>query len=518
MSKKLLVTKTFYFALYTLLSRFLGFARELIKAKCLGVGALSDAFLTVFRLPNALYKIFAEGVISSALVPYATKLMQEKDVQSVHKLLTLCFLSILFFFFILSVIMLCAAPWCLWCIAPGWFATGQTAFIVQSCSMLRILMFSMLFLAGSSFLSGALHIHNNFSLSSMQPVCMNVLLITQFLYIYFSHFSLEMLAWLYLLNSLLIFLMSLMTYRLHLPFVWPFEKQTYQHAQQLLLKLVPAFINVGILEINTVVDTVFASYYSNGFMSLLNHSGAFLRVPLGIFATSFATILLPYLSKLTIHSPRRLHYHLHESIKALLWLTLPATFLLLFFSRDIFATIFPRITVGQLDLAQQIVIACGSGLFFFSLNRVLLAIYYALGETKLPTYLSLINVLLNIAGNFLFTLLWGPVGIVWATTISSCVQTVLLLVFLVYKFNFVVYGKRLSNFFLKMATQHILLGGIFVGIYNFLRFAVARLLPSKLFFLHQIGLWLWVGPLVMLAVAALWLSRKKFNVNIYYFD
>lgn len=520
MSKKLLVTKTFYFAVTTLISRFLGFARELIKVKCLGIGLLSDMFLIVFRLPNALYKIFAEGVISSALVPYATKLMQEEDEHAVHKLLTLFFGILLLFFFIVSLIMIIAAEWCLWFIAPGWFtAASDVTLITQSCTVLRILMFSIFFLAGSSFLSGALHIKNNFYISSLQPAIMNILLISQFVGIYLYELSISTLAWCYLLNSCIVFVVSLNSYLQHIDFVWPFDRPTYLHAKRLMFRLVPSFINMGILEINTFIDTIFASFYSNGFISLLNHSGAFLRVPLSIFATSFATILLPYLSRLSISSPRRIDYHIHEIIKALLWLTMPATFLFVFFSHDIFATIFPRITDAQLILAQQIVTACGSGLFFFSLNRVLLTVYYALGETTLPTYFSLINVCINIMGNFLLTSLWGPVGIVWATTYASIVQTFLLVWFLITKFHVVIYGKRLFEFIIKACAQQLCALLFFMITYTISLALIQHYAGHYTHFLiYRFGLWLWVGPLVLISSLLLWTTRRLFGIKLYYFD
>ena len=87
MSKKSILRKTFQFGGLTLISRFLGIAREMLTVRLFGFGAISDAFITAFRIPNSLRKVFAEGALTSAFVPSFIKTVKEevrKSSQSVR--------------------------------------------------------------------------------------------------------------------------------------------------------------------------------------------------------------------------------------------------------------------------------------------------------------------------------------------------------------------------------------------------------------------------------------------------
>lgn len=519
MHRKKFVEKTIHLSVLTLLSRIFGLARELVKARYLGANVVADMFAAAFRLPAAVHKIFTEGAVSAAFVPAAIKISKQDGRHQVDKLLTLTMivtqavLSCLCFgvFFFADRLMMF--------IVPGWVDTPQL--IAQAAHLLRILMFYIFFFSASSFLSGALQATNHFLLGAIQPIILNILLIAQIGFCWYSQASIATLAWFFVMNGIIILLLTMVVYLRHASFSWPPNEATWRYFRYLCSKLVPCFISLGIVEINTFIDTQFASFLKVGSIALLGYGSTIMRAPLGIFATTFATISLPHLARISGYAPRRLSFHLLESAKAVLWITLPVMLIMSFFSYSIFATLFlsERFSVLQAQEGGYILVAYLVGLFFLSMNRIVLNIYYALHETLLPTIISVVGALANMMLNFILMRSLHAIGLALATSIAGILQLVLFLWFLKSKFNLPLYIERFSLFGYRYIKQLIFILPLFYFVYTVLEMILYQLpTPLASFFTKEIGLWLWVGPLSLLLLGALWITRKRFGIKIYYFD
>src|SRR4029079_6497310 len=92
LTKNKIIKKTIEVGSSTLLSRFFGILREVLMVRYLGVSGLSDAFLTAFKIPNSLRKIFAEGALSAAFVPTVVSTMHHENKSAVSGLMSLAFL------------------------------------------------------------------------------------------------------------------------------------------------------------------------------------------------------------------------------------------------------------------------------------------------------------------------------------------------------------------------------------------------------------------------------------------
>jgi len=133
--KKSIVKKTIQIGGSTLMSRFLGIIRELLTIKYLGVGAASDAFITAYKIPNSLRKIFAEGALSAAFIPsFVTSL--RKDKHEAFSLMSLAFILFEGILLIVCALTMFFAPSVVKFAAPG-FSAQQAASTVP---LLRILM------------------------------------------------------------------------------------------------------------------------------------------------------------------------------------------------------------------------------------------------------------------------------------------------------------------------------------------------------------------------------------------
>jgi putative peptidoglycan lipid II flippase len=375
-------------------------------------------------------------------------------------------------------------------------------------------MVSVLFFSANSFLAAALQIRHNFVLMGLQPIVMNILFIAEFWLGIFFNMSPLWLTVFYIANAIAVFLISIVFYYYYFSFFMLPDVQTWRNAKKMVFKLIPCFFNMGLLELNTLIDLQFISFLPVGSIALFSYASAFMRIPLDLFATLFSNVTLPMLSKLTITRKKRLHFYLLETAKLFFWFCFPAMVFLIFFASDIFGTLLASVfTYEQQLIAGNLLIAASLGLFFFAINRNILNIYYVLHETLLPTLVSVLAIFINVVLNFLLIHYFGAVGVVLSTSIASMVQTIVLLYILHKKFKFTVYYKQFFIFALRYAAQSLLAFAAFYLLYSCI---LAMQLPA--FFVQRWGLWLWVGPLMLLMMFFLYKTRKLFKVRLYFLE
>jgi putative peptidoglycan lipid II flippase len=324
-----------------------------------------------------------------------------------------------------------------------------------------------------------------------------------------------------LLGGLLQFLQHLYAYfRAGFRF-GPVNKNTWHSFSHVLAKFCMTGVSMSVMELGLFIDTSFASLLSDGSVSLIYYANRFVGIPMGVFGVAFSTILLPYFSRIGTYAPKRLNFFLYESAKLVFWVTVPCMLALIFFANAIFVTLFvPRFTMQQAHDAGTLLIVFALGLFFFSLNKVLLNLFYALHAPGLPTIVSVLVTVLNIVLNYLLMQPFAGVGLVAATTISVIMQTILLFYFLKKKFNFHGYPRHFGIFMLRYVAQLTVVSGIFYVAYRCTGAFLTLALPQSLalFFLEKIGFWLWVGPLCVMAGLLLYLYRKQCGIRLYFLD
>jgi putative peptidoglycan lipid II flippase len=278
--------------------------------------------------------------------------------------------------------------------------------------------------------------------------------------------------------------------------------------------------SVSLMEIALFIDTSFASLLAPGSISLIFYANRFVGIPLGVFAVAFSTILLPHFSRVHISNPKRLHFYLLESTKFIFWVTIPVAFLMTFFSEEIFSTIFlsKKFTLAQVQEAGAILRAFLVGLFFFSLNKILLNIFYAMHAAWIPACIAFSATVINVILNILFINQFQALGLAVATTISGIVQTVLFLIVLYKKYTFRIYLMPFLNFALRYVAQLTVFGAAFWMCYHGIIKAIGLFLSPTFasFFITKIGLWLWVGPLSLLFLALLYISRTLCNIQLHF--
>lgn len=513
-----IVKKTVQISMLTQLSRLLGIARELLMIKFLGVGGFSDAFLTAYKIPNSLRKVFAEGALSAAFVPSIVRIATPENTQAVSRLMSLAFL--LFEGMCTVVVLICiwfAQP-LLKLIAPGF--SSEQIFFATIC--LAILMPFILFISSASLLAGALQAVGHFIIPAFTPVLLNIFFIGAIILSLWYQLPITFLCWALVAGSITQFLLHLYVYlKYNFGFARP-RAQEWQQIRAIFIKFAACLPTISFSEINLFIDTSFASLLPKGSVSLLYYANRFMGIPLGVLIGSFATVLLPHFSRISTNNPRRLSFYLHESVKTVLWLTLPIMIIMLLCSYKLFETLFisDKFTPAHAIEASHILSIFLCGLVFLAVNRIFLNTFYALHSTMMPALIALCSLIVNVICNALFLRSMGTLGLALATTLSALVQTILFAVILARKFRVGVQVKNISSFLQKYCLQLLLLGLPLLGMHYSISSMLTYYAPitASNFFVHKIGFWFWTGPVCALYAILLFVTRKFFKIRLFFID
>lgn len=514
--KSSILKKTSQVSGLTLISRVFGVAREVLMIRYLGAGVMAEAFITAFKLPNALRKVFAEGALSVAFIPTLVKLVREKGKQEASSLMMLAFLLFEGIVFVLCALIMWQAPLVVsYFLVPGWTAE-KMAFVVP---LLRILMPFIFFLSSSALLTGALQAVNHFFVPSFSPILLNIIFIGGILVC--MHFSLPVtyLCFFIICAAFITFLGHVTAY-IHLQFSFAaINKESWKQIWSVVLKFFPCMLTVSFLELMLLISTNFASYLPEGSIALIYYANRFMGIPLGVFATAFSTILLPHFSRVATYAPKRLSFYFLETTKFILWVTIPASLFMIFFADKIFLTFSSKFTPEQTALGSSILIAYVMGLFVFSLNKILPNIYYAFHITWLPAVVSLAAGAVNIGLDLLLMHFYQAVGLAVAYTLAATLQ-VCLLVYLLRKWvGLQLYVLPCARFIARYALQLCMVSIAFVHTYYAGILLITRYAgPLSSFLLNSIGLWLWVGPLAGTALLFLFKTRHVFGIKVHFLD
>lgn len=517
-SKSTIRKKTAEMGVLTLISRFFGITREVLMVRYLGPTAISDIFLTAFKIPNSLRKIFAEGALSAALVPSLVQALKQGGKKQVSGLLMA---SLLFFEFLVLLLCFAIIIWSepvLQFIVPGF---SQQA-VQEGIPFLRVLMPFIFFLSSGAVIGAALHATGHFFIPAFAPILLNIIFIFGLSVCIWFDLPVIWLCWFIFFSGITHLLLHIAGYIKEGFSFTKIKKEDFSQFWAISAKFLLCLPTISLMELNLFIDTSFASYLPAGSISLIHYANRFAGIPMGIFAVALSTILLPHFSRVALAAPKRLPFYLVESLKLIFWLMIPTSVLMGFFSQDLFYTVFlsKKFTLEHVQIAGQVLAIFSWGLFSFSANKILACLFYAIHVTWVPALISLVAITLNMLFNWFFLSWFGIFGLAFATTLSAIIQTIILLFVLHKSYKVHVHAIHFLRFIIRYGAQILMVGGIFYGIYCGIIAFITHLLPQSLEYvlLKTIGLWVWVGPLAAIMFGSLWITRTWFGVHVYFLN
>ena len=477
-----LLKSTGTFGFFTLLSRILGYLRDILIAIFLGTGVLADAFFIAFRIPNTFRRLFSEGTFNAAFVPsYASEIVKGKKQSNkfANNIFNLLFLGLLFLVLIVQIFM----PAFVSIIAPGFVENVEK--MELAISLTRITFPFLLFVCLASFFSAILNSHNKFAAASAAPIILNIILIGVLLFskslgdnlVFYLSYGVSFAGFLQL-----VFLYKFVRkfYSLKLDF----KIKTNSKIKVFFKKLLPSIFASGVTQINILVGTIIASFQASA-VSYLYYADRIYQINLAIAGIAIGVVVLPQLSKhIQTKNKSKIHLIQNKALELSLFLTLPASAALLIASEEIISALF-----GYGSFDQVSVINSGKALYYFALGlpafsliKVFSSFFFANHDTKIPFYISLFSVLINIVISISYFNEIGFIIIPIATTISSWFNAILLFAFLknrdLFSFN-----KIFLVRFVKIIVASLLMAIFFNFLITYFKYELAFNQNIKSFYL-----------------------------------
>lgn len=390
----------------TLISRILGFVRDIVFARFFGAGPAMDAFVFAFKIPNFLRRLFAEGSFSLAFVPVLNEYREQRSEAELKSLIDATTGVMLAVLMVVTGLGVFAAPWVVTVFAPG-FLDDPDKFALAT-DMLRVTFPYLLFIALTALAGGILNTLGRFALPALTPALLNVSLITAA--VAFSPMFDEpasALAWGVLAAGVLQLAVQLpVLARLG---VLPLPRPDFAHAgvRRIMRLMVPTLFGSSVAQISLLFDVFFASLLASGSLAWLYYGDRLMEFPLGLFGVALSVVILPTLSSLHARGGRaEYRATLDWAVMLGLLIALPAAAGLAVVAEPLVITLFQYGAFSPHDAAMAAValLAYCVGLPAFIGVKILAPAYFSRQDTKTPVKIAVIALVANMGLNVVFVL------------------------------------------------------------------------------------------------------------------
>lgn len=412
----------------TLISRIMGFVRDMCIARIFGVDIGTDAFFVAFKIPNFMRRLFAEGAFAQAFVPVLSE-YRTQGGGALTLFINRMAGSLVLVTLLVTVLGVFAAPVVIAVFAPGFL--GESRQYELSVHMLRITFPYAFFITCVAFAGGILNSHGRFAVTAITPVFLNVCMIVAAIWVApVMSEPILALAWGVLAAGLvqLIFQFPSLVHLGLLPrFNYGFNDPGVKRVIRLML---PAIFGVSITQINLLLDTLIASFLTAGSVSWLYYSDRLVEFPLGVFGIALATVILPSLSNNHAANEREAFSRsIDWGLRLVLLVGLPASLGLFMLAEPLLSTLFQYKAFGHGDvlMAGKSLRAYSVGLLGFILVKVLVPGFTARKDTRTPVRFGIKAMIANLVLNVMLVFPLAHAGLALATSLGAYLNAGLLL-------------------------------------------------------------------------------------------
>ena len=471
-------------AIGVLLSRLTGLIRDVIFASFLGTGIVAEAFYVAFRLPNTFRRIFAEGAFSNSFVPFfSSKVKENKTLANDFsaKILIILLLSLSILTLIIEIFM----PSVIKIINPGFINNAEKynlAILLSRIAFPYVILISL-----TAFFGAILNSIGSFWQFSIVSVILNITFIVG-LFLTNNLFSNTGLCLSYL---------TIIAGFLQLVFVVFFciKKKIIPHndsnknitirnrnnhdVKKFIKKLIPAIISSGVLQINILIDGIFASFFTSA-VAYLYYTDRIGQFPLSIIGYSISIAILPSLSiAFKEEQQKNIAILQRKAFNVAIFFSIPAMICICIFAKPIVALIYHRgaFTEQDVKIVASMLFIYATSIPFNVLLKIFFAYFYANKNTIVPMKISFISLIFNIICNAILIHFVKYYCVIISTTSSailSCILTCFLLkrdkvlylnkqnILYLLKISIITFLSVIPNIFLSQKI-HIILIIIIIG-------------------------------------------------------
>jgi len=414
----------------TLVSRAMGFLRDMLIANIFGVSPATDAFFVAFKIPNFLRRLFAEGAFAHAFVPVLSDYKQHAEPRALKLFIDRTAGTLTVLLVLLTLVGVAASPLLIVFFAPGFLWQGNQYELAVN--LLRITFPYLLFISLTAFAGSILNAHGRFAVPAITPVFLNICMIMAALWMapLFAEPILA-LAW-------AVFAAGAVQLLFQIPVLWrlgliPRLRWGWRDAgvRRVLKLMLPAIFGVSVVQVNLLFDTLVASFLASGSVSWLYYSDRLVEFPLGILGVAVSSVILPGLSKNHAERDNDAFSRSLDWGLRLVWLVgLPATLGLILLAQPLLSTLFQynQFGVDDVAMASKSLMAFALGLLPFILIKVLVPGFTSRHDAKTPVRFGMYSIVSNVVLNLVLVWPLAHAGVALATALSAYLNAGLLLI------------------------------------------------------------------------------------------
>ncbi len=412
----------------TMISRILGFARDVVIANMFGAGTGADAFFVAFKIPNFMRRLFAEGAFSQAFVPILSEYKDQQSESDVRRLIGRVQGTLGLVLLLVTILGVVFAPVVITIFAPGFI--DQHDKFAMAVDLLRMTFPYLFFISLTALAGGVLNSYGHFAVPAFTPVFLNISLITAAIFLA-PHMQQPIMA-----LGWGVFLGGVVQLGFQLPFIYrigfltlPRMNWSDSGVRQILKLMGPGIFGVSVSQINLLLDTLIASFLITGSVSWLYYSDRLVEFPLGVFSIALATVILPSLSqKHAAGSTEHFSQMLDWALRCALLVAVPAAVALAIMAGPLLTTLFQygEFSGHDVQMASKSLLAYSLGLVGFSLIKVLAPGFFARKDTKTPVKIGVLAMASNMILNIILVFPLAHAGLALATSLSALLNAGLL--------------------------------------------------------------------------------------------
>jgi putative peptidoglycan lipid II flippase len=412
----------------TLLSRILGFLRDMVIAQFFGAGMAADAFFVAFRIPNLWRRLVGEGSLTISFIPIYTDCLTQRPEDETREITHIAFTIAGVVLLVLMLAGILFSPVLIRMIAPGFVRIPEK---FQLTVALNRIIFPYLFFAGLfAVCMGILNSLRHFFAPAVAPIFLNISIISSILLFsrFFEKPVMALAAGVFAGGAIQFFFQIPFLIKRGITFRFNFN---FRHPaiKRIGSLMVPGLLGTAVYQLNVFIDTIFASFLPSGSVSYLFFADRLMEFPLGIFAIAIGMASLPSLSSLVSQGrTEELKETLSFTFRLVSFISIPAMMGLIFLRTPIVHLLFQR---GHFDYAATTMTArallCYSiGLWAIAGVRTIVPAFYSLQDTWTPLKAALICLAANVILNAILILPLKHAGLALATSLSSILNLILL--------------------------------------------------------------------------------------------
>ena len=422
----------------TMVSRVLGFARDMIGSRVLGASHANDAFNFAFFLPNVFRRLFGEGAFASGFVPLFSRRLasggHEDARQFSNEILSVFMPTLLVLTAIFEIIM----PAFLWLMVSEYAETpGKFELAVE---LTRWTFPYLIFISLVALLSGVLNSLTRFAVAAFVPALLNLSLIVALLLVpEGGAATVRAMAIAVLAGGILQFATCWFAVR-HAGIRLHFGRPRLTPAvRELVILILPATAAAGVYQISQFFYAYFSSRLGEGALTNLNYADRLNQLPLSIIGTALGTAILPSISRAIERRNEAGAANIQaRAFDLAMLLTLPATLALTVTSFSVIAALFQggRYTVEDATVTGNILAILVTGLPAYVLVKVLTPGFYARKDVKTPVQIAMSILAASVVANFLLIPFMGIYSLALVTSAGAWINFLLLFAILATRGHF----------------------------------------------------------------------------------